>query len=147
MPYKLKEFLQRWLIYTAAVLVAAEIIPGIHCDKPVDLLVASLVLGILNTVLRPLLLILALPLLVLTLGLFFFVINALLLYFVGWLVKGFHVETFWAAFWGGLVISFVSTVLNSLTGTGGSRISVRRGGPPLPNRRDDGGGSGPVIDI
>ena len=140
----MKEFLQRWLINTAAVLVATQVVHGIHYDNATGLLVATLVLGILNAVLRPLLLLLAMPLLFLTLGIFFFVINALLLYFVGNVVSGFHVDTFWAAFWGGLVISFISTVLNSLTGTGNARISVRRGGPPPPR---SGGDDGPVIDV
>jgi putative membrane protein len=145
MSSKLKEFLQRWLINTAAVLAATRIIPGIHYDKPLDLVIATLLLGILNAVLRPLLTLLTLPLLLVTLGLFYFVINALLLYFVGNIVSGFHVDSFWAAFWGGLVISFISLVLNSLTGTGNSRVTVRRGGPPPRNRHDDGGG--PVIDV
>ncbi len=145
MSSKLKEFLQRWLINTAAVLAATRTIPGIHYDKPLDLVIATLLLGILNAVLRPLLTLLTLPLLLVTLGLFYFVINALLLYFVGNIVSGFHVDSFWAAFWGGLVISFISLVLNSLTGTGNSRVTVRRGGPPPRNRHDDGGG--PVIDV
>ena len=103
-------------------------------------------LGILNAILRPILRLFALPLLLLTLGLFFFVFNALLLYFVGNVVKGFHVETFWSAFWGGLVISFVSLVLNSLTGTGDARFAVRRGvAPPPKSSKDDGGG--PIIDV
>lgn len=147
MSSRLKDFLLRWLITTAAVLVATRIVPGINYDKPVDLIVATLVLGILNAVLRPLLTLLALPLVLLTLGLFYFIINALLLYFVGSVVSGFHVDSFWTAFWGGLVISFISLVLNSLTGVGNARVSVRRGGPPPPpyDRGDDGGG--PVIDV
>jgi hypothetical protein len=70
----------------------------------------------------------------------------LLLYWVGHLVKDFHVETFGAAFWGGLVISFVSLVLNSLTGAGNAQVRVRRG-PPPPDRRNDPPGGGPVIDV
>jgi putative membrane protein len=81
----------------------------------------------------------------LTLGLFALVINAGLLYLVGYVVKGFHVTNFGAAFWGALVIALISLVLNSLTGTGDSRKRIRRGGPPPPNRRD--GGGGPVIDV
>jgi putative membrane protein len=147
MSSKLKDFLLRWLITTAAALAATRIVPGINYDKPVDLIVATLVLGILNAVLRPLLTLLALPLVVLTLGLFYLIINALLLYFVGNVVSGFHVDSFWAAFWGGLVISFISLVLNSITGVGNARVTVRRGSPPPPrsDRRDDGGG--PVIDV
>lgn len=143
-PPRLRKFIQSWIINTAAVLVAVSIVPGIHYDKPVDLFIASLLLGILNAFFRPILLLLALPLLIFSLGLFVLVINALLLYFVGWLLQGFQVEGFWAAFWGALIISIVSLVLNSLTGTGNSRIQFRRGRrPPGSN----GGGSGPVIDI
>jgi putative membrane protein len=99
-------------------------------------------LGILNAVLRPLLLLIALPLLILSLGLFYFFINALLLWFVGSLLRPhFYVEGFWAAFWGALVISLVSTLLNTLTGTGRSRVVVRREKPPRPD------GNGPVIDV
>jgi putative membrane protein len=139
----MKKFLQSWVINTLAVLVAAFVLKGIHYDKPLSLIVASLVLGILNTVLRPILLFLALPFLFLTLGLFYFIINGLILYFVGYLLQPhFYVDGFWAAFLGALIISFVSLVLNTLTGAGNSRIKVERH-----RRRSDHGGSGPVIDV
>lgn len=141
-----KSFLQRWLVNTVAVLVAANVIRGIEYETVAALLVASLLLGILNALLRPLLLLLSLPLVLVTLGLFTLVINALLLMLVGQLVIAFHVEGFWAAFWGGLVISIVSMILNTLTGTGEHRIELR-GKPPDPPRRGGGGGSGPVIDV
>jgi putative membrane protein len=141
-----KRFLQGWLISTLAVLVAVYIVPGIHYQRALDLVVASLLLGILNSVLRPVLLLLALPLLVFTLGLFTLVINAGLLYFVGFLLRPqFYVGSFWDAFWGALIISLVSILLNSLTGTGNSRVSVNRSGPAPPKSGGDGGG--PVIDI
>jgi putative membrane protein len=145
MPGALKTFLQRWLVNTLAVLVAANVIGGIEYETVASLLVASLLLGILNALLRPLLLLLSLPLVLFTLGLFTLVINALLLMLVGQLVIAFHVADFWAAFWGGLVISVVSLVLNTLTGTGEHRIELR-GRPPDPPRRN-GGGGGPVIDV
>ena len=140
----LKSFLIRWVNTTVAVLVAANVVPGISYDGLTSLAVASLLLGILNAFIRPILMLLALPLLILTLGLFTFVINGALLYFVGHILKGFHVTTFWPAFWGALVVSFISLLLNMLTGTGNSRIAYRRGGPP-PGPRNDGGG--PVIDV
>ena len=148
-PSALKVFLERWLISTLAVLVAAQIVHGIDYDTNTDLFVASLLLGILTTFLRPLLMLISLPLVILTLGLFMLVINAALLYWVGKLVKGFKVDSFSAAFWGALVISLVSLVLNSLTGTGSARVEVRRGPPPPPPPpdRDDRGGGGPVIDV
>jgi len=141
----LKKFLQSWLINTLAVLVAVYLVKGIHYDRPLDVAVAALLLGILNSVIRPFVVFLALPLVLVTLGLFMLVINAASLYFVGWLLRPqFYVRDFRSAFWGALIISVVSLVLNSLTGTGNSRIKVRRQRGP-PSRPDD--DSGPVIDI
>lgn len=146
MSPQLKEFLQRWVVNTLAVLVATYVVSrGIRYDKPLDLVVASLVLGLLNAFARPLLLLLSLPLLIFTLGLFTLVINALLLYFVGALIPGFHVDTFGAAFWGALVISLVSLALNALTGSGGVRFKYHRHRPPPPRNRPP--GNGPVIDV
>ena len=144
----LKSFLQRWLINTLAVLIATYLVKGITYGKPVDLVVATLILGILNALLRPLLLLLSLPLLILTLGLFTLVINAGLLLIVSTLMgpTSFHVEGFWTAFKGAFVIAIVSIILNSLTGTGDSRVKVQKGRPqsPQPPRND---GGGPVIDV
>ena len=139
----MKRFVQSWVICTLAVLVATYLVKGIHYGTWVDLCVASLLLGILNAVLRPILMVLALPLLVFTLGLFQIIINASLLFFVGYVLRPhFYVDGFWAAFWGALIISLVSVVLNSLTGAGQSRIRVeRRRRPPPPD------GGGPVIDV
>jgi putative membrane protein len=148
MAAPLKLFLQRWLINTIAVLVAANVIPGIAHDTMAALLVASLLLGVLNALLRPLLLLLSLPLVVFTLGLFTLVINALLLMLVGQLVKSFHVETFWAAFWGGLIVSLVSLVLNTFTGTGERRIILNTRSPRPRDGQDPRGSSGgPFIDV
>src|SRR5579862_9204425 len=94
MSPKLKAFLLRWLINTAAVLVAAQIVRGISYDSTTGLLVAAFVLGVLNAFLRPLLLLVSLPLLILTLGLFTLFINAFLLYLVGSILKPFHVDSF-----------------------------------------------------
>ena len=143
MSSALKTFLLRWLINTVAVMVAANLIKGIECRTLSGLLVASLLLGIFNALLRPLLVLLSLPLVIFTLGLFTLVINALLLYFVGSLVKSFVVADFWAAFWGSLTISIVSLILTTLTGTRDSRIEFRRR-KGRPGRGDD---DGPVIDV
>ena len=145
---RLRRFLQSWVINTLAVFAAVYIVPGIHLDKNSSLLVpfsASLVLGILNAFIRPILMFLALPLLIFTLGLFTLVINALLLYFVGFLLQpAFQVDGFMAAFLGAIIISIVSVMLNILTGTGGSRITIHRHRPPPPKESDD---DGPVIDV
>jgi putative membrane protein len=143
---KTVRFLQSWIINTFAVLVAAAILHRhITYENIGYLLMASLLLGILNAFVRPILMLIALPLLIFTLGLFTLVINALLLYFVGQLLApSFSVDSFRYAFFGALIISIVSIALNVLTGN--ARVSVRRG--PLPrtpkNPRD---GDGPVIDV
>jgi putative membrane protein len=134
-------FIKRWIITTVAVLVAVNIVHGIHYDTAVGLIIATLVLGFLNAVVRPVLVFVSLPLLIVTLGLFLLVINALLLYWVGQM-KTFHVDSFGAAFLGSIIISLVSLVLNTLTKSGQSRLEFRRGKPPSPG--DDGG---PVIDV
>jgi len=137
-----KRFLQSWLVNTLAVLVAVYLVPGIHYRTWLDLLVASLLLGILNALIRPILMLLSLPLLIFSLGLFTLVINALLLDFVGYLLRpAFSIQDFGTAFWGALVISLVSLLLNSLSGTGRSRVHFERRRPP------PGDGKGPVIDI
>lgn len=146
MSPKLKEFLFRWANNTIGVVVATYLITGIEYKQVLDLFVAALFLGVLNAFVRPLMLFISLPLLVLTLGLFTLVINGLLLYFVGWLLAPkFRVEDFRAAFWGALVITIVSLILNRLTGTSNVRMRVRRGAPPPPRNPPDGGG--PVIDV
>ena len=149
MPQRFKEFLQRWVISTVAALIATYVVSGITYQTWVDLFVATFILGLLNTFVRPILMLFSLPLLVFTLGLFTLIINALLLYFVGFLLAPkFNVTSFGAAFWGALVITIISLILNSLTGTGGARFKVetRRAPPPPPRNRDDDGG-GPVIDV
>jgi putative membrane protein len=140
-----KAFFQRWVVTTLAVLVATYLVKGITYDSVLALFVAALVLGILNALVRPVMLLLSLPLLIVSLGLFILVINGALLYLVGKLVAGFHVASFGAAFWGALVISVVSLVVNSLTGTGESRVEVRRRNRPSRRERDH--GDGPVIDV
>lgn len=142
MSPRLKTFLLQWLNNTVAVFVATCVIKGIHYDTVTGLVVATFLLGILNTFLRPLLMFLSLPLMIFTLGLFTLVINAFLLYFVGSVLTSFHVDSFWSAFWGGLIISLISMALNFLTGTGGARIQIRRRSPP-----SDRDGGGPVIDV
>ena len=105
----MKKFIQSWIISALAVLVAVYVVKGIHYTKPLDLAVAALLLGILNAVLRPFLTLLTLPLLIFTFGLFRLVINALLLYLVGYLLQpDFRVDDFWSAFWGALIISLIT---------------------------------------
>ncbi len=143
---KALRFLQSWIINTVAVLMAVIILRNhiSYGDKLENLLIASFLLGILNAFVRPILLLIALPLLIFTLGLFTLVINALLLCFLTVLLPFFHVDTFGYAFLGALIISLISVALNVLTGN--SRVSMQRGSPPRPPKTP-GGGNGPVIDV
>ncbi len=109
----MRTFFLRWLITTIAVLVAAHLVPGIHYEDLGSLFVASLVLGLVNAVLKPILMLLSLPLLLFTFGLFTLVINSALFLLVGELVQGFHVAGWGSAFWGSLVVSLVTILLKS----------------------------------
>ena len=106
-------FVIRWLVTTVAVLVAAHVIPGVSYEGWGTLLGASLLLGIINAFVRPILLLLSLPWIIITMGLFIFVINALLLMLVSTIVPAFQVSGFWSAFFGGIVISLGSWLLSS----------------------------------
>jgi putative membrane protein len=148
----MKEFFQRWIINSIAVMAAAWMVSGIKADRWQNVVMAALVLGILNALIKPALTILSLPLVVLTLGLFMFVINALLLTMVGFFLQpGFQVEGFWPAFKGGIVISIVSWFLGVITGTSKAKITVSKGGTQKNqthrNRIDKDDGGGPVIDV
>jgi putative membrane protein len=109
----MKGVVLRWLILTSAILVAAYLIEGIEVRGFGTALFAAALLGILNAFFRPVLIILTLPINILTLGLFTFVINALLLMMASGVIGGFEVHGFWAAFFGSLVISLVSWLLSS----------------------------------
>ncbi len=106
--------LLRWLINALALLLVANVVPGISVTSFYAALIAALVLGIANAVIRPLLLLLTLPINILTLGLFTFVINALLFWFASSIVKGFNVSGFGAAFFGALVLWLISWATNAL---------------------------------
>ena len=146
-----RDFLHQFVVGTLAVLVAVYLVPGIYYDpdKPINLFLATLVLGALNAFLRPLLLLGCLPLLIVTLGFFLLVINAGLLMLTDKLVgNGFTVNGFGAAFWGALIISIVTLVANKLTGGGQSNFQFHRAKQKEEksgyNRDDD---DGPVIDV
>src|SRR5437588_13050885 len=109
----MKHFVFRWAVTTIAVMVASSIIRGIRYDTVAALIGASLLLGILNAFIRPFLLILSAPLILVTLGFFILMLNGLLLLVVPSVVVGFHVDHFWSAFWGAIVISIVSWILSA----------------------------------
>jgi putative membrane protein len=107
-------FLVQWLISAVAVLISAYILPGVTVEGFFAALVTALVLGLVNAFLRPLFLILTLPITIVTLGLFYFVINALLIMLTGAIVPGFEVRNFWWALLFGLVLSIVNSVLGRI---------------------------------
>jgi putative membrane protein len=105
----------RFLLNAAALGLTTRFVHGLHADGIGPLLIAALVLGILNAVIRPVLLLLTLPFNILTLGLFTFVVNAAMLGATSFIVKkGFHVDGFWPALIGAIVLSIISAVLNWL---------------------------------
>jgi putative membrane protein len=121
----------RWLINTLAIYVAVHVVPGVHFTAgPVQILVVAALFGIVNATLKPLLTVLTCPFVLLTLGFFLLVINALLLLFLSWLSAqldlGFRVDGFGPAFWAGLLISVVSFLLAVLVGE--KKLSVEVGG-------------------
>jgi putative membrane protein len=112
----MSSILIRWVVMTVAVLIAGSIIPGFAISSPLTAFLAAVVLSLLNAFVRPILIILTLPINVLTLGLFILVINGLLLFAVAGLLEGLTISGFGAAFMGALVISLVSTLLNMVVG-------------------------------
>ncbi len=106
-------FVFRLLIHMVAILIISYLLPGmIRVDSVLAALAAAFLLGIVNIIVRPILIFLTLPLTLLTLGLFLLVINGLMLWLVAALVKGFHVNGFWGAVFGSILISFVSWILS-----------------------------------
>jgi len=106
--------LLRWIVNAGALLLVAYLYPGVHVQDFVTALVAALVLGLVNALIRPILVILTLPVTLLTLGLFLFVINAALFSLVAELVSGFAVSGFWAALVGSILYSLITLVTSWL---------------------------------
>ena len=134
----MKGLLIRWLVLTVAIVVAAYLMEGIRVEGFFSALCAAAMLGILNAFFRPVLIILTLPLNVITLGLFTFVINAVLLMMASGVISGFRVEGFWAALFGSLVISIVNWVLSSFINEQGRVERVNRQDVTALRKRDDG---------
>lgn len=102
--------LLRWLINALALLIVANIVPGFTIASLYVALVAAVILGLLNAVVKPILIILTLPINILTLGLFTFVINGLVIYLASTIVKGFDIATFGAAVWAAIALWLISLV-------------------------------------
>jgi putative membrane protein len=120
----MRHFVFRWMITTVAVMITPVFISGVRYDTAGALFGAALLLGILNAFVRPVLLILSAPLILVTLGLFILVINALMLLWVPGLVPGFHVDGFGSAFWGAILISIISWVLSVFFRGSDGRVHV-----------------------
>ncbi len=131
--------LVRWLVLALGVVLSTKIVPGISYDTGTTLFVVVVLLSLFNAVLKPLLLLFTLPFIVLSLGVGIWLINALLFYFVGRLVDGFHVAGFGSALLGALIVSVTNLVLNRLLTPPRPPAGPGRSGAPA--KRDD------VIDI
>jgi len=116
-------FIIRIIVYTLALVLAGHIVPGIRVDSLMSALAAGLVLGLINAIVRPILVVLTFPITLLTLGLFLLVLNGFCLWLVTVFVAGFRVAGFWPAFWGALLVSVVSWILTALISDSG-RVKV-----------------------
>ena len=115
----MRRILLRLLVNAIALWVAVEIVPGIYAESPLTILIVALIFGVVNAIIRPAIAFFTCPMIVLTLGLFIFVINAVMLWFTAWVARtldlGFGITGgFWSAFWGALVISLVSFAISLL---------------------------------
>ncbi len=107
-----------WILNAVALLAVAYLLPSIQVASFGSAMIAAVLLGLVNTVVRPVLILLTLPATLLTLGLFLFVINGLMFWLAGSMIDGFAVESFWSAFFGSLLYSLISWALSSLLVSG-----------------------------
>jgi len=119
-------FLLRVLINALAIMLAASIVPGIEVSGLVPALVGGLLLALLNAIVRPILIILTLPITILTLGLFLLVLNGLCFWLASAVVKGFSVAGFWSAFFGALIVSIVSWAATALISDSGRVVVITK---------------------
>ena len=108
------EFLIQWVLFALGLLFVAWVVPGISVSSFVVALWASIVIGLINIFIKPILIILTFPINLLTLGLFTFVINGLLFWLASKLVGGFYVSGFWAAFFGAMLLSIIGLLIHSI---------------------------------
>ena len=109
-------FLVHWLVVAIGLAAAAYLVPGVQVSSGVALAVGALVLGFVNAVIKPVMVVLTLPLTILSLGLFYFVVNAAAFALAAALVPGFTVSSFWAALFGALIVSLVSWFVGTFQG-------------------------------
>jgi putative membrane protein len=139
----IKGLLTRWLVLTLAVWLAASVVPGVEYDSWGSLLLAALLLGLLNSFVKPLLMLLSLPFILLTAGFFVMIINALVLILVAKLVEGFHVSGFWPAMGAAIIVSLVGLFFGGKRKINRSWVNVER---PVKTRTPP-PGKGPIIDV
>ncbi len=118
-------FLLHWAITAVSLWIASHIFSGLKFDNTASLIVSALLLGFANAIIKPLLIVLTLPLTLLTFGLFVLVINALMILLVAWLVKGFKVSSFWTAFFASMFIGLLSIVIGSFVITSSPETSIQ----------------------
>ena len=109
------KFILHWIVYALAILITTYILPGVHITGLITVLVLAIVLGAINAVVRPILIVLTLPLSIFTFGLFIFVINALLIMLAAAIVPGFSVAGFWWALLFSIILSIISGILGGIT--------------------------------
>lgn len=119
-------FLIRALVAACGLWVASQIVPGVEIASWQSLLAAGLLLGVVNAVVRPVFFFLTLPLTVVTLGLFLFVVNGAMLGLVGWFLKGVNIQGFWPAVLGAIVIGLVSWLASWFIGSDGRSRTTQR---------------------
>lgn len=124
----LTPFLVHWGITALSLWVASYVFKGLKFDKASSLVIAALMLGLANAVVKPLLILLTLPLTLLTFGLFLLVINALMILLVARLVRGFTVSSFWTAFFASIFISLLSVLIGAFVSSPGTEIQMPHGG-------------------
>ena len=112
----MKRFLIHWLVIALALWVTAYILPGVHVGSYQALAIAAIVLGLVNALIRPILTILTLPITILTLGLFYLVVNGCTFLLASKMVPGFQVDGFWWAVLGALVVSIISSFVGGFAG-------------------------------
>lgn len=122
----MKGFVIRLLITALGLWVADRLLPGIVITGTGSLIVSALLLGLVNAVIRPIILILTLPLTVLTLGLFILIVNGISLGIAAWLVPGFHIAGLWSATWGAIIVGVTSWAASAFVGESGKIERMRR---------------------
>jgi putative membrane protein len=127
--FDLMPFLVHWAITALSLWLASLVFKGLKFESAGALIISALLLGLANALVKPLLIILTLPLTLVTFGLFILVINALMILLVAWIVKGFKVSGFWTAFFAAIFISLLSILIGSLVSEGDPRTEIR-----MPNR-------------